>query len=275
MRRVRAALILGVLFELMLPAPAHAWWDWLDDLSGPGKFKGWHLEARLVCFNDRVAPPSPGNAANARTTRNAATATTEAQPTSADTATTTTTETQGDLVDHNFSGGVTLSACRARPGERRRASIDLGLRLLRYTDNSTSNAFAGGNSISLSTLVPSFEWRVFNNPRLDVVDAGVGAGVYWFSSLGSSPGGFDSFSGVIVEPVRLDFHAPTVWTRDKWWTAIPNLRFGLVVFPGGFDTNAFGANLTGDKAHRIDSEWLKNFGIFFDLDPIIRHFSRN
>ena len=52
MRRVRAALILGVLFQLMLPAPAHAWFDWLDELSGPGKFKGWHLEARLVCFTE-------------------------------------------------------------------------------------------------------------------------------------------------------------------------------------------------------------------------------
>jgi hypothetical protein len=52
MRRVRSALILGVLLELMWPAPAHAWWDILDQLSGPGKFQGWHLEARLVCFTE-------------------------------------------------------------------------------------------------------------------------------------------------------------------------------------------------------------------------------
>jgi len=116
---------------------------------------------------------------------------------------------------------------------------------------------------------------VFTNPRIDVVDAGVGAGVYWFSALGSRPGGFDSFSGVIVEPVRLDFHAPTVLTRNHWWAAIPNLRFGLIVFPGGFDTNAFGPSLTGDKARRIDAEWLKNIGIFFDLEPIVRRFSKN
>jgi hypothetical protein len=246
MRRVRAALILGVLFQLMLPAPAHAWFDWLDELSGPGKFKGWHLEARLVCFTEPAT-----------------------------TTTTAANEKQGDLVDQNFSGGITFSACKVRPGETRRASIDLGFRLLRYTDDAASNAFAGGNSISLSTFVPSFEWRVFTNPRIDVVDAGVGAGVYWFTSLGSLPGGFNSFSGVIVEPVRLDFHAPTVLTRDHWWAAIPNLRFGLIVFPGGFDANAFGPLLTGDKARRIDAEWLKNFGIFFDLEPIVRRFSRN
>jgi hypothetical protein len=270
MRRVRSAVILGVLFELMWPAPAHAWWDILDQLSGPGKFKGWHLEARLVCFTE----PATTTTTPATTT----TTSTAATPTNTTTTTTTTTaanEKQGDLVDQNFSGGITFSACKVRPGETRRASIDLGFRLLRYTDDAASNAFAGGNSISLSTLVPSFEWRVFTNPRIDVVDAGVGAGVYWFTSLGSLPGGFNSFSGVIVEPVRLDFHAPTVLTRDHWWAAIPNLRFGLIVFPGGFDANAFGPLVTGDKARRIDAEWLKNFGIFFDLEPIVRRFSRN
>jgi hypothetical protein len=260
MRRVRAALILGVLFELMLPAPAHAWWDWLDQLSGPGKFRGWHLEARLVCFTERVSTPTSNP--------NPTPAPNQTPPNSAN-------ESQGDLVDQNFSGGVTFSACPVRPGERRRASIDLGLRVLRFTDDAATNPFAGGNSITLSTFVPSLEWRVFTNPRIDVIDAGVGAGVYWFSSLGSRPGGFDSFSGVIVEPVRLDFHAPTVLTRKQWWTAIPNLRFGLIVFPGGFDTNAFGPNLTGDKTRRIDAEWLKNIGIFFDLEPIVRRFSRN
>src|ERR1700680_2326332 len=106
MRRVRAALILTVLFGLIRPAPAHAWWDWLDELSGPGKFKGWHLEARLVCFTERVSTPNqtpnqtatptpiPGNAAPATTTANAS---------------------QGDFVDQNFSGGVTFSACSVRP----------------------------------------------------------------------------------------------------------------------------------------------------------------
>jgi hypothetical protein len=268
MRRARSALILTVLFGLVRPTPAHAWFDWLDELSGPGKFKGWHLEARLVCFTERVSTPTP--TPTPTPTRTPA-ATQNQTPTPRDAAN----ENQGDLVDQNFSGGITFSACKVRPGETRRASIDLGFRLLRYTDDSASNAFAGGNSISLSTFVPAFEWRVFTNPRIDVVDAGVGAGVYFFTSLGSSPGGFNSFSGLIVEPVRLDFHAPTVLTRDHWWAAIPNLRFGLIVFPGGFDTNAFGPLLTGDKARRIDAEWLKNFGIFFDLEPIVRRFSKN
>jgi hypothetical protein len=248
MRRVRSALILGVLFELMSAAPAHAWWDILDQLSGPGKFQGWHLEARLVCFTEPVTNQGDRASPNAL---------------------------QSDKDDKNFSGGFTASACRIRQNERRRASLDLGLRVLRYTDDSASNPFAGGNTITLSTFVPSFSWRVLNDARFDIVDAGVGAGVYWFTSLGSRPGGFDSFSGVIVEPVRLDFHAPTAWTRSKWWAAIPNLRFGLIVFPGGFDTNAFGPSVTGDKARRIDAEWLKDFGIFFDLEPIVRHFSRN
>jgi hypothetical protein len=256
MRRVRSALILGVLCELMWPAPAHAWWDILDQLSGPGRFKGVHLEARLVCFTE-PAPKideDPGRSEGRKASN----------------------ETLGDdVTDRNLSGGVTYSACAVREGQKRRASLDLGFRFLRFTDVADSNRFAGGNEIALTTLVPSFSWRVFSDRRFDVVDAGVGAGVYWFSSRGANSGGFESFSGVILEPVRLDFHAPSVLTRNHWWAAIPNLRFGLLVFPDGFKANAFGPALTADKARPIGAEWLKNFGIFFDLDPIVRHFSTN
>jgi hypothetical protein len=51
MRTLRAAIFV-VLFVLLMPARAHAWWDWLDQLSGPGPFWGWDLQYRVICIKD-------------------------------------------------------------------------------------------------------------------------------------------------------------------------------------------------------------------------------
>lgn len=49
MRAFRATL--GVLaVSLLLASPAHAWWGWLDDLSGPGPFWGAEFDFRIVCL---------------------------------------------------------------------------------------------------------------------------------------------------------------------------------------------------------------------------------
>ena len=50
MRSIKVSLLLGALFVIMMPAPAHAWFGWLDNLSGPGPFIGDEIEIRLVCF---------------------------------------------------------------------------------------------------------------------------------------------------------------------------------------------------------------------------------
>ncbi len=58
MKRTRL-IILAVLVGLLMPLPANAagwkpWWDWLDELSGPGPFKGLLAEARLFCLGELV-----------------------------------------------------------------------------------------------------------------------------------------------------------------------------------------------------------------------------
>ena len=52
-RRLGVSLWLCFLIQAVAPAPALAWWGWLDKWSGPGEFKGWLYEARLVCFGDQ------------------------------------------------------------------------------------------------------------------------------------------------------------------------------------------------------------------------------
>jgi hypothetical protein len=41
-----------VVVQLAAPAPAQAWWEWLDQLSGPGPFTGWDVQWRLKCIAD-------------------------------------------------------------------------------------------------------------------------------------------------------------------------------------------------------------------------------
>jgi hypothetical protein len=43
-------LFLLALFFLVVPAPAQAWFGWLDNFSGPGPFNGAEFDFKLVCF---------------------------------------------------------------------------------------------------------------------------------------------------------------------------------------------------------------------------------
>jgi hypothetical protein len=52
MRRVVVIALCAVSFLITLPAPAHAWWDWLEEYSGPGPFTGFDFQWRLACIND-------------------------------------------------------------------------------------------------------------------------------------------------------------------------------------------------------------------------------
>ena len=53
MRSLKASILAGALLVLMVPAPAHAWFGWLDNLSGPGPFHGLEFDVRLACFMDQ------------------------------------------------------------------------------------------------------------------------------------------------------------------------------------------------------------------------------
>lgn len=58
MRRVVLAVAVCLGVQLIFPAPAQAWWGWWDQLSGAGPFRGWEIEARLVCFGEATSHPA-------------------------------------------------------------------------------------------------------------------------------------------------------------------------------------------------------------------------
>lgn len=50
MRTFKMSFLLLAVFLLLAPAPAFAWWGWLDELSGPGRFWGAEFDFRLACL---------------------------------------------------------------------------------------------------------------------------------------------------------------------------------------------------------------------------------
>ena len=177
---------------------------------------------------------------------------------------------------YGISTGVLFSACT---GERSTAPLTLGVsyRALTYTD--PTGEYAGGNEMGLTTFGVAAMWRPINgveHRKSDWVDIGVAVSRYWFTNRGSKPGSFSHFSGLMLEPFRVEIHAPSAVRNHPsfWWASIPFVQFTGVVFPGGFPPNAFGPNLVGPKAERLPAEWTWGGNVFFDLTPVVERLAR-
>jgi hypothetical protein len=162
-----------------------------------------------------------------------------------------------------LSPGVLLSLCPERSTRRYSLDLDTG-----FWQANSSTAFANDHSIRLITVMAGTSIRLFDNPKYDFVDIGAAVGEYWFSSRG-----FDTFSGLVVQPVRIDLRGPTSWANDpsraKKLAALLTFRFSYMVFPNGFDADAFAG--TGDHAKPIGTEWTPSLAIFFNITPFLHH----
>jgi hypothetical protein len=172
------------------------------------------------------------------------------------------------------SAGVAFSACPIRRDINRRVSINTTFRLM-HTYGERKAQYAGGNEIQLAMFVPTVSWRPLADlPSIDIIDVSAGAGFYWFTAEAGQPGSFEPFSGVVLEPIRIDFHFPSSVTREGWAGAVLaglSYRRGRAIFPAGFKANAFGATTTPQQAQQISAEWVKNAAIFWDFAPLIHH----
>ncbi len=322
MRRLGVSLWLCFLIQAVAPAPALAWWGWLDKWSGPGPFTGWLVEVRLACFGPssgyrelraalrkaQAASRAHETALNQRTLGETQLRQSEldaqkewqdlldailkaeasfpiasksqleevktlgtqlANPgklevaainTAIEQAALAVTETRAVAVTTMAGTGVLWSLCS--PERRRAFSIEAGFDY--WSTRRPNPEFAGGEDVKFVTFMPSFTWRVLSNPKYDVLDIGAGAGKYWFSSRG-----FDSFSGLIVQPIRLDIHGPTVWTRlpktdIRRLAAATTFRMGLMTAPAGFEAGAFGPGV-----ERIPAELVFTWAVFFNARSLL------
>jgi hypothetical protein len=235
MRRVWQTAAFCALFLSLGASRADAQiWRWIYELSGPGPFRGWELERRLLCLtepdrNAGPAPaPSPGRERAARALE------------------------------------ILGPGCFGNPeaeGRRRRASFNLAVGIFDAERNALTYERPGQDrDVKLTTLEPSFWWR-----PIDAIEVGTGAGVLWFSGPA-----FASFRRGFLEPLRLDVKplalaADLAGRRHPAWTELLSLRAGVIVIPNAFRAEDFGA-VPG--SFQVSREVLRNFSVFIDFDPL-------
>ena len=60
LRRV-GSVLLGLFFVLVTPRETFAIWGWLEELSGPGPFRGWEIPFEFLCWESLDAEIIPKN----------------------------------------------------------------------------------------------------------------------------------------------------------------------------------------------------------------------
>jgi hypothetical protein len=125
-----------------------------------------------------------------------------------------------------------------------------------------SEQYANGEDIHLHVFEVQPSWPL--SGRLDILDGQVGLGMYVFTSEG-----FETFHGVILEPIRLDFHFPARLLDQTDVTALRiltslSVRAGYVMFPTGIAAEKF--NPTRRVAHDIPRDELTfSWGVVVDV----------
>jgi hypothetical protein len=249
MRRVCLVFAALLFAQMAAPRRAEAWFGWLDQLSGPGKFYGFQVDMRLKCFGARSTPTGV--------------------------------ESLGfklsfcdEKKDRDRLFSIDLN-------ERFFWTID-------HPSVNDLKVFADGHILFLLTAVPSISYRpIYHLVRdlsaddkrryLDVVDVGAGFGGYLFASKG-----INDFTGLTGD-VSLDFHAPAILVsklirKNAAWNLLPQVRYSRVAFPAGFEANAFNpvlpANFAGvpfvpspanDKSRALPGpEWTGSWTFFIE-----------
>jgi len=164
------------------------------------------------------------------------------------------------------AGGTGMFWSLCSDEKERRFSIELNVDDWRAFDNETNSRFSGGTSIRLITVMPSVTWSVIGRRNADVVDVGMAGGYYAFSSQG-----FDALRGFILEPLRVELHAPTSWAGEplknpRRLASMFTYRFGLMTIPAGFESDAFAP---GSHEGRMRAELVQTHGIFFNLNSLL------
>lgn len=251
MRRLGATLICCAILLLLLPAPADAlFWRWLDELSGPGPFNGFELEARLYCFPDREA---------GALTR-AAAASKAAGP-----------EKKKYGGFERFLGAQLPCFNPSSLEGPRKASINLTGSYNWAKDSNLDYGDGRDHKVHYIELRPS----VWVRPARSI---DVGAGVSWLWFRGDR---FESFSRIAIEPVMVDIKPFALWhdlRRGNKPIANPDgpdaeadlfltFRTGVMLMPKGFTGRDFGAP---QDPFAVGHEWLPTFSVLIDLDFLRR-----
>jgi hypothetical protein len=158
---------------------------------------------------------------------------------------------------YNFAGppfipAVSVSACKSAPNKKRTGSIDINIAWGR--DKKPENSEQGNTLVMLG---PSFTFATVRS-----LNAGVGAGVAWFSSR-TNP----SFERVYLEPIRVEWRPALAFMKHpNAWLQIGALRYQALLFPNGFPPGSFGSS------PRYPAEVVHQWDLVLDLEPVFDKF---
>lgn len=244
MRRVFVTLMLVAGFQLLAPTPAHAFWRWIDEWSGPGPFNGIGVEWRLVCIKDYV-PGTDGTRGTENVEVDRGTLTSEEKA-------------------KRVAVAVIGTGCIFQPAVRTpRASFNVETAYLWSKGNRlqyTLSPRPADTSVHILQFEPSVSLHLDQNLGRDFMEVGFGFGVERISG----PAG--SFTRAIIEPIRWDVRPLAfLWDTHPKWNIVA-LRLGLMVVPRGFDATDFGAD-PGSFHQSI--EVLPTLGMIVDLRKLL------
>jgi hypothetical protein len=266
MRRLCVTLILSTILPLAAPQRADAFWRWLDELSGPGKFYGAELDIRIVC---KTAPAKAGDYDSDLLT---ALQDLEAQ---AEAKLAPLTKAQKTLLMPGV--GTPCLVYGKKLTERRQASFNVvvGYQLAKRTNlvyaddlNRPPGDLAPERNIYNFSVRPTGWWRWARS-----FEVGAGVGVYWLWGTDSK-----SFVKVTFEP-QFDLKPLALINdlRGKKPKGIPDSQFdqlisirgGFTRFPG-FEAQEFHAAKFRSGDLEIGVEWVKSISLIIDLEPAFR-----
>jgi hypothetical protein len=243
-KRLALALFLCLFVHaLVAPTAADAGiWRWIEELSGPGPFKGATLEFRVKCWRseDLFPPEKP-------------------EP-----------EKPEPVVRSLGVAGAIKTQCLsgARAGKYPRVSLNVEAGYL-STSPANNPILYDDDQPRRVTLYP-IEAIVYWQPVLGL-EIGAGGGVFIFSNPRAT------FATPIIEPMRVDirpFDAFLPKRADRmsgfWWRSLRalGLRQSFVFLPKEIDAADFGGG--AGNTFREKGEIIKSFEIVIDFFPIFR-----
>jgi hypothetical protein len=240
MRRVVVMVMLVAGFQLLTPAPASAFWRWIDEWSGPGPFNGVGFQMRLICIKDVPA--------------------TRAVPeVEVDPATLSRAEKTVRVLLAAVGDG-----CLFQPEVRTpRASFNFEAAHLWSNKNPlpyTISPVPTDTSVQINQFEPSVSVHLDQDLRRDFIEVGVGIG---FERI-TGPAG--TFTRAIIEPIRWDIRPLAfLWDHHPKWNIV-TLRVGLLIVPRGYDANDFGAD---PGSFHQSVEVLPTLGMVVDLRKLL------
>lgn len=233
MRRLWLVIVSCAALQLLTPTPAHAWWGWLDELSGPGPWMFVDVRFRMACIPDHSADTFAADANDlpANVLRE---------------------------LDHYKGVRKVLAAaggtgCILQPGKRPQASVNFSTGSFVAVANNPRPEGPGRGHLAMQ----KYEFTVskfLDRSKIFAVNAGGG----WLQGLGKSEftRGYWTVTG--------DLSPYAALARDQGKHSLLRtitVNLGVIVVPKGFTA----ADFAGTGPFRSDGEILKTVSITLDF----------